>query len=129
LLATSALQCIVAQRLARRLCNRCKVEAKVRPDVLARLGWTDADQQMADGPFFSAVGCSACGGSGYVGRFAMYEVMPVTDKVADAITEWAPPAEIEAIAVKEGMSTLMRDGLLKAAAGLTTLEELHRVAS
>jgi general secretion pathway protein E len=53
----------------------------------------------------------------------------VSDRVADAITEWAPPAEIEAIAVKDGMLTMMRDGLLKAANGLTTLEELHRVAS
>ncbi len=128
-LVTSALQCIVAQRLARRLCDKCKVPADIRPEVLIRLGWTDEDQQARPSGFFSALGCKACGGAGYLGRFALHEVMPVTDQVADAIIEWAPPAEIESIAVREGMITLVRDGLLKAAAGLTTLEELHRVAS
>jgi type IV pilus assembly protein PilB len=128
-LVTSALQCILAQRLARRLCDRCKVPISPKPDVLARLGWTDEDREKHGTGFFSAAGCRACGDTGYVGRFAIHEVMPVTDRVADAITEWAPPAEIEAIAVKQGMLTLQRDGLLKAAGGLTTLEELHRVAS
>jgi type IV pilus assembly protein PilB len=132
-LVTSALQCILAQRLARRLCDRCKAPATIPADVLRRMGWTEEDDALLLGPgragFFSAVGCQACGGSGYVGRFAIHEVMPVTDRVADAITVWAPPAEIEAIAVTDGMITLLRDGLLKAAAGMTTVEELHRVAS
>jgi type IV pilus assembly protein PilB len=128
-LLTSALQCILAQRLARRLCDRCKVPVAPKHDVLARLGWTDEDQARDDVGFFAAVGCRSCGDTGYLGRFAIHEVMPITDRVADAVTEWAPPPEIEAIAVKEGMMTLLRDGLVKAAAGLTTLEELHRVAS
>ena len=128
-LVTSALQCILAQRLARRLCDRCKMPISPKPEVLARLGWTEEDSEKFGTGFFSAAGCRACGETGYVGRFAIQEVMPVTDRVADAITEWAPPAEIEAIAVQQGMLTLQRDGLLKAAGGLTTLEELHRVAS
>jgi type IV pilus assembly protein PilB len=128
-LVTSALQCILAQRLARRLCDKCKAPVTHREDVLARLGWTPEDEAAEHVGFFQAVGCRACGDTGYGGRFAMHEVMPVTDRVADAITEWAPPAEIEAIAVKDGMLTMMRDGLLKAAAGMTTIEELHRVAS
>lgn len=129
-LVTSALQCILAQRLARRLCDRCKLPISPKADVLERLGWTDADQERPEpATFFAAAGCAACKDTGYVGRFAIHEVMPVTDRVADAITEWAPPAEIEEIAVAQGMITLHRDGLLKAAAGLTTLEELHRVAS
>jgi type IV pilus assembly protein PilB len=128
-LVTSALQCILAQRLARRLCERCRVPFLPKDDVLERLGWTEEDREQGNARFFAAGGCSTCGDSGYVGRFAIHEVMPVTDAVADAITEWAPPAEIERIAVRQGMITLQRDGLLKAAAGLTTLEELHRVAS
>ena len=128
-LVTSALQCILAQRLARRLCDKCKAPTTHKEEVLARLGWTHEDAMSDHAGFFQAVGCRACGDSGYGGRFAMHEVMPVTDRVADAITEWAPPAEIEAIAVKDGMLTMMRDGLLKAANGLTTIEELHRVAS
>ena len=128
-LVTSALQCILAQRLARRLCDKCKEPASNREDVLARLGWTEEDAASEHAGFFQSVGCKLCGGTGYGGRFAMHEVMPVTDRVADAITEWAPPAEIEAIAVRDGMLTMMRDGLLKAANGMTTIEELHRVAS
>jgi type IV pilus assembly protein PilB len=129
-LVTSALQCILAQRLARRLCDRCKLPIAPKADVLERLGWTEADWERPEPvTFFAAAGCTTCNHTGYVGRFAIHEVMPVTDRVADAITEWAPPAEIEQIAVAQGMITLHRDGLLKAAAGLTTLEELHRVAS
>jgi len=128
-LVTSALQCILAQRLARRLCDRCKAPVAPKPDVLRRLGWTDEDDALETQGFFAAVGCPTCKDSGYLGRFAIHEVMPVTDRVADAITEWAPPAEIEAIAIKEGMLSLQRDGLLKVAAGLTTIEELHRVVS
>jgi type IV pilus assembly protein PilB len=128
-LVTSALQCIVAQRLVRRLCERCKLPTAPKPDVLGRLGWTAEDEEHIDGRFFRATGCTTCRDTGYLGRFALYEVMPVTDRIADAITEWAPTAEIERIAVKEGMTSLMRDGLMKAALGLTTLEELHRVAS
>jgi type IV pilus assembly protein PilB len=129
-LVTSAIQCVLAQRLARRLCDRCKQPATIPADVLARMGWTDEDAEAHQaGGFFAAVGCSTCGGSGYSGRFAVHEVMPVTHKVADAIAEWAPPPEVEKIAIKEGMVPLLRDGLLKAAKGLTTVEELHRIAS
>lgn len=130
-LVTSAVQCIVAQRLARRLCERCRVPFSPPREVLRGLGWTDADEEALPSlpGFFQAVGCPGCGGTGYAGRFAVYEVMRVTDAVADAIVEWAPASELEAIAVREGMATLMHDGVLKAAQGLTTLEELHRVAS
>lgn len=129
-LVTSAIQCVLAQRLARRLCDRCKQPTTIPADVLARMGWTEEDVAAHQhGGFFAAVGCGGCGGSGYAGRFALHEVMPVTNKVADAIAEWVPPAEVQKIAVKEGMVPLMRDGLLKAAMGLTTIEELHRVAS
>jgi type IV pilus assembly protein PilB len=137
-LVTSAIQCTLAQRLARRLCDACKAPISVRVEDLARLGWIDEDAASlgelagaagSRGPagFFRAVGCRACGGSGYRGRFALHEVMPITDRVADAICNWAPPPEVEALAVADGMVPLRRDGLRKAAAGLTTLEELHRV--
>lgn len=129
-LVTSAIQCVLAQRLARRLCDRCKAPTTIPLEVLHRMGWTEADDEAhLDSGFFRAVGCGTCGGSGYTGRFALHEVMPVTHRVADAIAEWAPPGEVEKIAMKEGMVPLLRDGLLKAAAGLTTIEELHRVAS
>jgi type IV pilus assembly protein PilB len=128
-MVTSAIQCVLAQRLARRLCDACKAPATIRPEVLARFGWTEADGLAGFAAFARAVGCPACDGTGYSGRFALHEVMPITERVAEAIGEWCPPPELEQMAVADGMTTLLRDGLLKAAAGQTTIEELHRVAS
>ncbi|HVM10128.1 MAG TPA: GspE/PulE family protein [Acidimicrobiales bacterium] len=128
-LVTSAVQCVLAQRLARRLCDKCRRPTKVPDAVLARLGWTEADREGDHLGFFSPVGCNACGNAGYSGRFAIHEVMAITDRVAEAIAEWAPPPEVERVAVAEGMTTLNRDGVLKAARGLTSIEELHRIAS
>jgi type IV pilus assembly protein PilB len=128
-LVTSAVQCVLAQRLCRQLCDKCKAPLFVAMEDLIRLGWTDEDAALEREGFFRAVGCKSCNGSGYIGRFALHEVMPVTDEVAEAISDWVPPAEVEAIAVRQGMHTLLHDGLMKAAAGQTTLEELHRVAS
>ena len=128
-LVTSAVQCVLAQRLCRRLCEKCKAPLFVATEELIRLGWTDEDAALEREGFFHAVGCKSCNGSGYLGRFALHEVMPVTDEVAEAISDWVPPAEVEAIAVRQGMHTLLHDGLMKASQGQTTLEELHRVAS
>ena len=130
-LVTSAVECVLAQRLARRLCDHCKKPAAIGPDELARLGWSDADAasvgELGTSGFFVGVGCKACGGSGYRGRFALHEVMPLVDDVADAVCAAAPPHEVEVLAVAAGMVPMRRDGLRKAAAGLTTLQELHRV--
>jgi type IV pilus assembly protein PilB len=127
-MVTSAIQCVLAQRLARRLCDACKLPTVIRRDVLDRFGWTDADEERTV-RFAKAVGCKACDGTGYLGRFALHEVMPITERVAEAVGEWMPPPELEQVAVADGMVPLLRDGVLKVAAGLTTVEELHRVAS
>jgi type IV pilus assembly protein PilB len=126
-LVISAVQCIVAQRLARRLCDRCKEPTAIRPELLTKLGWND-DLPLDAATFFRPVGCSMCGESGYHGRFALHEVMPITEAVGDAIADSAPAAQIEALAIKDGMTTLVVDGVLKAARGLTSVEELLRVA-
>jgi type IV pilus assembly protein PilB len=128
-LLASAVQCVAAQRLARRLCEACKTAVEPRAADLARLGWTEEDAAALDGPaaFFAPGGCPACGGSGYAGRFAVQEVLPVTDAIGDLVCASAGAAELEARAVAEGMVPLRRDGLRKAAAGLTSLEELQRV--
>ena len=127
-LVTSAVHCALAQRLARRLCDKCKEPAAVRAGDLRRLGWSPADEaEVGVAGFFRAVGCASCRGTGYAGRFALHEVMLMTDAVSDAVCGLATEAEVEAVAVAQGMVPLRRDGLRKAAAGLTTLEELHRV--
>jgi type IV pilus assembly protein PilB len=132
-LVASALQCVLAQRLARRLCDGCKQPTHLALGDLRRAGWTDADHAAAashgEVAFHRPVGCNACGGTGFKGRLALHEVLSITDRVADAIGDAALPAELEALAMEDGMVPLRRDGLRKAAAGLTTLEELHRVVS
>jgi type IV pilus assembly protein PilB len=127
-LVASAVHCVLAQRLARRLCDHCRQPARLSSADLARVGWTEADAAaVAEPAFFSPVGCGACGGSGYRGRFALHEVLPVSDALNDAICRAASAAELEALAVSEGMVPLRNDGLRKAAAGLTSVEELQRV--
>lgn len=130
-LVTSAVECVLAQRLARRLCQHCKKPMAAPTAELHKMGWTDDDAasvgELGTSGFFGAVGCRSCGGSGYRGRFALHEVMPLTEEVAEAVCASVTPHEVEALAVAGGMVPLRRDGLRKAAAGLTTLEELHRV--
>lgn len=129
-LVTSALNAVLAQRLARRLCDRCKVERRMKA------GPTDAglipeDLIADDGTFalWSPTGCAACGNSGYRGRFAIHEVMTMTDSLKELILAGSSTSRIEAMAVAQGMVTLRQDGLRKALDGLTSLEEILRIVS
>jgi type IV pilus assembly protein PilB len=118
LLAT-AINCIVAQRLARRLCVECR--APYEPDEAER-----AEMGLADvGTLHRAVGCAACGGTGYRGRFALYEVMPIHGRIRKLIE--ASTEEIFAAAVDEGMTTLRNDGIRLCIAGTSSVDEIRRV--
>ena len=123
ILATS-INCIVGQRLARRVCRSCCVSARPDPELLQSLGLGDELAEGAD--FVRAVGCRECGGTGYRGRTPLFEVMTMTDEIA--LLVGAPTREIEAMAASQGMATLREDGIRLAAAGVTTLEEIRRVA-
>jgi len=122
ILATS-INCIVGQRLARRACQACCRPTAPKRELLQSLGISRAG---AEGGFVEAVGCSECGGTGYRGRVPLFEVMTMTDEIALLVN--APTREIEAMAVSQGMATLREDGLRLAAAGITTLEEVRRIA-
>jgi type IV pilus assembly protein PilB len=122
ILATS-INCIVGQRLARRVCPDCCVATDPNFELLEALGIEDIP---VDAAFVAAVGCPLCGGTGYRGRVAVFEVMTMTDEVA--LLVGAPTREIEAMAVSQGMQTLRHDGVRLAAKGITTLEEVRRVA-
>jgi len=122
ILATS-INCIVAQRLARRVCRTCCRPATASQDLLESLMISHVPGQAA---FVEAHGCAACGGTGYSGRIPLFEVMEMTDEIAELID--APTREIERMAVSQGMSTLRENGIALAAAGITTLEEVRRVA-
>jgi type IV pilus assembly protein PilB len=125
-LVGSALDCIVAQRLARKLCERCKQEFPVEQAQLEGLGW-DLDELVVPDHFYRSVGCHLCGKTGYAGRFAVHEVLNVNEEIERMIVEHAHADEIRKAAVADGMLTLRHAGLMGAAAGLTSLDEVLRV--
>jgi len=121
-LVSSAIDCIVAQRLVRMLCKHCKRALKVSEEVLAEHGLAGAEP-------YEAVGCSRCGGSGYRGRLGLYEVMSVSEPIRALILERASVDAMVAIAVGEGMRRLRDDGLVKVREGLTSIAEIERMTS
>ena len=118
LLAT-AINCIVAQRLARRLCVECREAYEPGELECAELGLPDG------GVLYRAVGCESCRGTGYRGRVALYEVMPIHGRIRKLVE--ASTEEIFAAAVEEGMTTLRRDGIRLCVAGTSSVEEIRRV--
>ena len=125
-LVGSSLDCIVAQRLARKLCERCKQPFPVEKDKLAAMGW-DLSGVAVPEEFFRSVGCQVCGKTGYAGRFAVHEVLNVNEEIERMIVEHAHADEIRKAAVADGMLTLRHAGLMGAAAGITSLDEVLRV--
>ncbi len=124
-LIASAVDCVVAQRLARKLCSHCKRRTIVAPQALA-----EADIRVGgEVEAYEPVGCSRCNQSGYRGRVGIYSVMALSDHLKEMIVSQAPEAEIAAMAREEGMLTLREDGLRKVRAGLTSLEEIVRVSA
>jgi type IV pilus assembly protein PilB len=125
-LVGSALDCVLAQRLARRLCVKCKESYVPTPEALvqARFPWQDG---LPLPTLFRAVGCSACSKTGYKGRLALHEVMNVSEHIERLAVERASSAVIEKVAREEGMVTLRDDGLAKVLAGTTSMDEILRV--
>ncbi len=123
LVATSVIL-IVAQRLVRRLCNKCKTVADVSPQVLIELGFTPEEAKNIT--VYKANGCSECNNTGYKGRIGLFEVLEVTEEIQDLILSGASAAEIRRKAIEQGMLTLRRSGLEKIKAGITSIEEVVR---
>jgi type IV pilus assembly protein PilB len=121
-LVSSAVDCIVAQRLVRMLCSHCKRKMTVAESVLAEHGLLGAEP-------FEAVGCSRCGSTGYRGRVGLYEVMAVSERIRALIIERASIDDMVAVAVSEGMRRLRDDGLEKVREGLTSIAEVERMTS
>ncbi|GAB3403917.1 ATPase, T2SS/T4P/T4SS family [Schumannella luteola] len=127
-LVGSALDSVVAQRLARRLCERCRQPYAHDPEDLHRLGFTTDPTQPAP-ELWMPVGCSTCSNTGYRGRLALHEIMSVSEDIERMAVSRASSAEISKIAISQGMSTLRMDGWQKAQAGLTSIEEILRVVA
>jgi type IV pilus assembly protein PilB len=124
-LTSSAVECIVAQRLARVLCPHCKKRVVVPQASLTESGFRVGTDLEA----YEPVGCPGCHGSGYKGRLGIYSVMVLSERIKEMVVAMAPEAEIAAAAIQEGMLTLRQSGLEKVRAGLTSIAEVARVAS
>jgi type IV pilus assembly protein PilB len=127
-LVGSALECVLAQRLARRLCPKCKEPYPATAEELAAAGfpWSQGEELPT---LHRAVGCSACAKTGYKGRLALHEVMTVTEDIERLAVTRASATEIAAVAREQGMHRLRDDGMLKVRGGVTSIEEILRVVA
>jgi type IV pilus assembly protein PilB len=123
-LVGSAVDCVVAQRLARLLCEECKRRTTITAEVMRANGFNVGLDLEA----YEPVGCARCGGSGYKGRIGLYEVMWVSDTIRSLAVAREPSETIAHAAVHEGMMRLREDGLEKVRRGLTSIAEIARVA-
>ncbi|MEJ0019963.1 MAG: type II secretion system ATPase GspE [Acetobacteraceae bacterium] len=124
-LLTSTVNAVLAQRLVRRLCHHCREAYDPAPDLAARLELA----QFADGRprLYRPIGCGECNGGGYLGRTMVIELMVMNDDIRAMVLRRAEAREIQAEAIRGGMRTMYADGIRKALAGVTTIEEILRV--
>jgi type IV pilus assembly protein PilB len=121
----SALNCILAQRLVRVICENCKKKVQYSAEVLKESG-LDPEEWMQV-PFYEGPGCLECSGSGYRGRTAISELLDLSDHIREMIINRKPTSEIKKVAKEEGMTFLRDSGLGKIRAGITTLREINKV--
>jgi len=137
-LLVSSLNCVVGQRVLRRVCKDCCTQVEITPEQ-------EQDMKNTLGPVYSmiedrfkkegkkvtipkVVGCDKCNNTGYIGRVAIYEVMLISEKISKLIIEKATASEVQKLAMEEGMLTMKQDGYIKVLEGVTTLDEVVRVA-
>ena len=121
----SALNCILAQRLVRVICNNCKQQKRLTADEMREAGLKP--EEWADVSLAEGAGCLECSGTGYHGRTAICELLDLTDRIREMIIDRRPTSEIKRIAREEGMITLRESGLNKIKQGLTSLREINKV--
>jgi len=122
-LLASTVRLILAQRLVRRICDKCKQPAELEPALLKRLNLAPG------GTFYQGAGCSACGGTGYKGRLPIFEFLPIDHELAQMIVDGKSEAEIRSAAREKGRGGLLDSGIEKMTQGLTTADEVLRVAA
>ncbi len=126
-LVSASTNVIVAQRLARRVCQSCREVAAVPPDGLTNVGFSADEARTLK--TFKGKGCAACSETGYKGRVALYEVMLIKDNIKEAILQGASAMELRELGRQNGMLTLREAGLQKIREGMTTVEEVLRVTT
>jgi len=136
-LMASSFECIIAQRLVRRICEHCKVEDDPKPHLIEHIeemakrihpGENIDPELIKNMKFYKGKGCEYCDGTGYKGRVGLYEVMKMNNQIRKAILKRQNALEIEQIAMDTGMVTLEQAGIIKALKGETSLDEVYRVA-
>ena len=123
-LVATSVNLICAQRLVRKVCPECKAQEDLSPQVLIDAGFTPEEARKVK--VYKGQGCPTCGNRGYKGRIGLYEVLEVTDELRELILVGASALELRKKAIEQGMIPLRRSGLIKIAAGITTLEEVFR---
>ena len=126
-LVGSSLDCVLAQRLSRRLCDWCKEAYRPTEEELVGARWPFEDLAVPE-VLYRPVGCRNCANTGYRGRLAIHEVMPISPEIESLTVRRASASEIREVALDQGMYELRADGLAKAAGGLTSVREISRVA-
>src|SRR5213594_2820745 len=121
----SALNCVVAQRLVRVICPRCKVQVSYPSQLLEESGLNPA--KYADHPFFEGKGCIDCNGTGYMGRMAIAEILDMSDRIRELILDRKSAAEIKRAAREEGMTFMRESAVQRVLEGKTTLREINKV--
>ncbi len=121
----SALNCVLAQRLVRKICDHCKVPVEVSPKLLEESGIEEA--AVVDRKFYEGAGCVECGGTGFHGRTAISELLDLSDRIRELILERRPASEIKRAAKEEGMFFLRESALSEVFRGVTTLREVNKV--
>ncbi|MEK7535035.1 MAG: ATPase, T2SS/T4P/T4SS family [Patescibacteria group bacterium] len=134
-LITSSLNAVVGQRLCRKICDKCRQEATIKPEDLEvvkseieALPEPEKSTARKSNKFYIGKGCDACGNSGYTGRIGIYEILNMSEPIKQLTLKHASTSEIMTLAKQEGLITMKQDGILKAFQGLTTIEEVWRVA-
>jgi type IV pilus assembly protein PilB len=115
---------IIAQRLVRKLCKKCRVKHNLTPDALVDIGFNEKEAQKAT--VYKPDGCSDCNNTGYKGRTGLFEVMEVSEDIKDLILARSNSKDIKKKAMQQGMTTLRQSGLVKIKAGITSVEEVLR---
>lgn len=134
-LITSSLNAVVGQRLVRKICDKCRKEAEIKPEDLEvvkkeidTLPEPEKSTAKKGNKFYVGAGCEACNNSGYKGRIGIYEILNMSEPIKQLTLKHASTSEIMTLAKQEGLITMKQDGILKAFNGLTTIEEVWRVA-
>ena len=125
-LVASSIEALVAQRLIRKLCPHCKQPRDLDYEFLREIEFPE--DRLSEGTIYEPSSCEECRGTGFIGRTAIYEILPMNDALRPLVINRAPSGEIKALAVQQGMNTLRQDGWDKVLQGITTIEEVLRVS-